>query len=125
MTTQLQKVNSATPNFFAEPLTIPTGATGLSAAIDLGGSRLFCIQTPEALTGTTFTFQSSKDGTTFANMYDASGTELAITVAASRYIIIDPTTFSAVKWLKVRSGTSGTPTNEAADRELTLITRVV
>jgi hypothetical protein len=106
------------------PATIANGQS-LSGALNLGGLRLFRIATPTAITGTTLTFQASYDGTTWNNLYDATGTEVSMTVAASRSIVIDPAVFASVNHLKIRSGTSGTPVNQGQDSTLQLVLRAV
>lgn len=100
--------------------------TSISGAINLGGLRLFAIVMPSSWTTANLTFQASYDGgTTWVNMYDASGTELNITASASRMIYLDPYIFSSVPMIKVRSGTSASPVNQAADRTITLVLRAV
>jgi hypothetical protein len=92
---------------------IASGQT-TSAAISLGGFSLVGILTPAALTGTAFTFTVSADGTTYVPLYNSAGA-VSYTVAASRYIAINPVDFYGVKFLKIVSGSS-----EAATRALTL-----
>jgi hypothetical protein len=102
--------------------TIAVGATGLSQAILLGGKRICGVIMPAAWTAANLTFQGSVDGTTFFDMYDEAGAEISITAAASRYIGCDALALelSGVEYLKVRSGTTGTPVNQAAAREVLL-----
>lgn len=109
----------------AVPVTISSGQS-LSAAADLGGLRLFGIVMPSAWATANLTFQMSHDGgSTWSNVYDASGNELTATAGTSRFIALDPANFAAVTMLKVRSGTSGTPVNQGADRVLQLVLRAV
>ena len=49
-------------------------------------------------------------------MYDADGTELTVTVAASRHVALAPDGLRSARWLKLRSGTAGSPVNQGADR---------
>jgi len=85
-----------------------------SAAVTTGGFSLVGILTPSALTGTTFTFTVSVDGTNFFPLYNSSG-QVSYTVAASRYIAINPVDFYGVQYFKIVSGST-----EAAARTLTL-----
>lgn len=94
----------------------------LSGAIDLGAGRLARIVFPAALTGTQVTFQTSYDGTNYANLYDETGTEVAYTVAASREVRVPLTDWLGIRWLKIRTGTSGSPSAQGADRALKLVT---
>lgn len=99
-------------------------AASLSAEVDLEGFKLIAIEMPAAWTAANLTFQaSSVTGGTFANVHDDAGVEVAVTAAASRVIGLDATLpdLTAIRFLKIRSGTSGVPVNQGAERTLTLI----
>ena len=99
---------------------IASGAS-LSTAAWLNGRSLCGIQMPAAWTAAPLTVQVSFDGgVTFQNLYDTSGNEVSITTAASRNIRIPPGDFAAVTHIKVRSGPSGVPVNQAGDRTIGL-----
>lgn len=103
-------------------VTISNG-TALSPAVDLQGYNLVGIAMPAAWTAANITFQGSADNNNFFDLYD-SGSEINLaSAAASRYIALNPTQFAAVRYLKVRSGTSAVPLNQGADRVVTLILR--
>lgn len=108
-----------------------TSAVRIGGGVDQAGNttpdsfHLFAIIFPSAWTAANATFQISADGTTFVDLYDADGTETIAQADASRAVHLDPAIFSAVPYLKIRSGTSGTPVNQAADRVLTLVLRDV
>ena len=99
--------------------TIANGAS-LSGVIDLGGRKLVAIDMPASWTAASLTFQASVDGTNFDNMYDGA-TERSVTVAASYYSMLNIGDWIGVRYLKVRSGTSGTPVNQGGARVLTLV----
>ncbi len=99
---------------------IGTG-TSLSDAADLLRGRLASIQMPASWDAADLTFQTSADGATYANFYDATGQEYTIPAAASRSILIPRDDFIGVRYLKVRSGTAGAPIIQAADRSLALV----
>lgn len=105
-------------------VTILSGAS-LSGALDIGpGHTLVAIRIPAAWTTAGLTFQCCEDGATFGNFYQA-GAEYSIAsagVVAGGYISVSPGDFAGVRGLKVRSGTSGSPVNQGADRILTLVT---
>lgn len=103
-------------------VTIANGAS-LSAAINLAGEGVLSIRMPAAWTTANLTFQASTDGTTYNDVYDEFGTEYTVTAAASRHILVDPSKFAGATYLKVRSGTTGTPVNQGADRSLVLSSR--
>lgn len=107
------------------PAVIPIN-TAVSAVVDLAGYDLVGISMPAAWTAASLTFQAS--GTSAAlvkDMYDAVGTEYTVTAAAARFIAIPPADFLGVQWLIVRSGTTGTPVNQAAAVTINLIVRPV
>lgn len=107
------------------PITIASGQS-LSGALNLGGLRLFGIVMPSVWTTANITFQMSPDnGVTWQNVYDSSGNEVTVTTGTSRYIAMDATVLASIQWLQVRSGTNGTPVNQAQNSALTLILRSI
>ena len=99
-------------------------ATGLSDAIDLAGYRFMTIIMPSSWTTANLTFQACQTfAGTYVDMYDDSGTEITVVAAASRAIVVDLAvlSFASVRFVKVRSGTTGTPVTQAADRTITLL----
>lgn len=118
---------------FTDIETIPVtilNTQSLSAAVPLGPKSLVGIVMPAAWTAADLTFQGSVDGTTFdeltASDLTAAGTVATLQVhspAAAQFIGLDPAKLRGVNQLKVRSGTSGTPVAQGADRVLTLIVR--
>lgn len=99
--------------------TIANGAA-ITGAIDIGSARLARLATPGAWTAANLTFQTSVDGVTFKNLYDIYGAEYTVVAAADRAILMPLADFVGVRYFKIRSGTSGTSVNQAADRILTL-----
>lgn len=114
-------LSSRPPAVHAKDVTIPSGATGLSAAIDCQGYILVGIGMPATWVAAAMTFQAAdaSDGT-FRDVYDSSGTEKSVTVTADDHVVLDPANWYSVKHLKIRSGTSGTPVNQTAERTITL-----
>ncbi len=103
--------------------TIANGAS-LSSVVDLAGLALVGIEMPAAWTAANLTFQAAASASAnVANFYDEMGGEFTASAAASRYIKIDPADFAGIKYLKVRSGTSGAPVAQGADRSITLVCR--
>jgi hypothetical protein len=106
---------------------IPTGATGLQTGqVDLDGLFPLGIQMPSAWTAASITFQGSHDGVTFYDLYDDGGNEHSVSAAASRFIGFEAAAADALRaplQIKLRSGTTGTPVNQAASRTLYLIVR--
>lgn len=109
---------------------IANGAS-LSQVIDLygvgTGSAIVGLEMPAAWTAASITFSVSHDiGTqTFKDYYDDAGTEITVTAAASRFIRLIPSLFAGIRYIKVRSGTSGSPVNQGAARDVKLVVRAV
>jgi hypothetical protein len=112
-------VKTARADLATRTATIASGQS-LSAAIDLGTYQLARIAFPAAWTAADLTFQVSADGTTYNNLYTAAGTEYTVEADASRDVILTRQDFEAIRYLKIRSGTSGAAVNQAAERTLTL-----
>jgi len=104
--------------------TIANGES-LSAAAVIGGLSPAALIMPSAWTAANITMQASQDGTNFYNVYESDGNEYTITAAALRFILLQVADMPSVRWLKFRSGTSGTPVNQGAARTLTLVVRPV
>lgn len=98
-------------------------SASLSTAVDMRACTMARIIMPAAMTGTALTFQHSEDGVTYTNLYDAFGTEVTITSAASRTIVLSPGDWWLLRYLKVRSGTAGSATAEAAARTIKVVCR--
>lgn len=99
---------------------IANGAS-LSGAIDMGGRTLAGIQIPAAWTAADMTFMASFDGVNYFILRDQTGTEVQLTVAANYLIHTTLASWQGIRYLKVRSGTSGAPVNQGADRTITLV----
>lgn len=108
-------------NSGAVPLTIANGAS-LSGAVDFYVTdNPVALQMPSAWTTANLTVQASFDGSTFTDMYLDDGTEMVITAATSRWIVLNITRFLGVRQIKLRSGTSGSPVTQGASRTIYLI----
>lgn len=102
--------------------TIPSGQS-LSNGVFLGAGRIVAIEMPAAWDAAGLSFQFCSDNNqTYRDAY-ASGSEVTETVAASRVITgLTSSRYDPALWIKVRSGTAGTPVAQTADRTLRLIT---
>jgi hypothetical protein len=117
----LPVMNQNEPNLH----TVTIAAAGsLSGAVSLPpGHYLAAIIMPAAWTTADLTFQGSVDGTVYNNLYSASGSELTASAGAAQMIVLPPTDWCAVPFLKVRSGTAALAVAQDAARALTLISR--
>jgi len=101
-------------------MTIANG-TALSAAVDFKSCTPLRLYVSAAHTAANYTFQTSADGTNYGDLRDMFGGEVtAVVVAAGDVIALDPATFAGIRYLKLRSGTSGTPVNQGAARTITV-----
>lgn len=109
-----------------------TAGGSLSNAVDLGGDRpgelhsLISLQMPAtAWTAAALTFQGSMDGATYADVYKSDGNELSVSVGASRFVLLSPSQFAGLRYVKVRSGTSASPVAQAAGAVISLGVRSI
>jgi hypothetical protein len=116
---------------------IPSGATGLSAEVDIGGATLVGIIFPSNWTAAGLSFQHSLDGSNGGNVwgelnYISSGALAAQAIpsvanGAQLTVMLDPTQWRGIRLLKLRSGTAGSPVNQSQSggANLILLTRVI
>jgi hypothetical protein len=104
------------------PVTITNG-TSLSTAAQIGVAQLVGIELP-TMTSAALSFQASSDGVTWRELFNSDGTT-ATSVAASTgdRFVQAPAALAGVPWVKVRSGTSGSPVNQGADRTINVIAK--
>lgn len=108
-----------------EKVTIPSGES-LSNALDLSLSddSVFGVVMPPDWTAADISIEVSADGTNFVPLYwnDAEYTLVAgINIAISFEI----SALAAWEYVKIRSGTSAVPVNQAADRVIVVLTREI
>jgi len=126
MLASLKKIASVVKTFGARDILTATIAkdAAVSGVIEIGGARHFAIQMPAAWTTANLTFQASNliDGT-FYDVYGSDGIEIMLTATASRMIVLDihQSALAPLSFIKIRSGTTGTPVNQAAARTLNVI----
>jgi hypothetical protein len=110
---------------FTKTATIASGQS-LSGEVDLEDAEYVSIVMPAAWDAASLTFQASPtSGGTFYDVYNAGGSEMSLTVAAQRVVTMRQTNvhelLPTLRYIKIRSGTSGTPVNQTAQRDITLI----
>jgi hypothetical protein len=103
--------------------TISQGAA-LSSDIVLDSYELVAVIMPAEWTAANLTVQVVHAGRE-VNVYDDAGTEVTLTAAANRMILLNTLTkqLRGQQTIRLRSGTSGTPVNQAFARTLTLVLR--
>lgn len=102
--------------------TMANGAS-LTAAVSTDDGAVVVLFMPAAWTPASVTFQCSPDGSAFADLYDQFGNEYTVVAAAVRAIILPAADFAGCRAVKIRSGTSATPVNQAGARVLTVALR--
>lgn len=106
----------------------------LTGMIDLGTHNLMAIEMPENYDGTTLTFQSKAERSVTSaestedwdDVYNDAGTEVSITVAANRIVGLRAdvaNALSALRFIRIRSGTSASPQNQNPAVNLRLIVK--
>lgn len=103
--------------FQTQTVTVANGAT-TSDAVNLNGFGMVGLILPSALTSTAMTFTGSQDGTNYSALYNVAGTQLAITIAASRIVLFSPGDFVGINFVKLIAGSA-----EGSDRLIQVISR--
>jgi len=106
-------------------VTIAENASVSGATVDIDGYVPVALVLPATWTAADITVQASVDGTNYADVYQDDDTEYTIKAAASRHVVLEAADFLGVRKLKLRSGTAGTPVNQAAARVITLLLAAV
>jgi len=99
---------------------IPQGES-LSSPIDCTVGHPVRITMPTDWTPALLTFQVSTDGGFYHDVHDYKGDAIAINVTPNATVILESKWGEAVAFLKVRSGTAGSPTVQEADREFSVV----
>lgn len=108
-----------------EKSAVISSGQSVSTTVFLGNGTLVGLIVPSSWTAANITIQASLNNTTFYDVHFDNGTEYQLSAAASRWITMLPHEVSGILYLRLRSGTSGAPVNQAADRTITLITRAI
>jgi hypothetical protein len=110
------------------PVTIPAG-TALSNEVNVADKRIVGIIMPAAWTAANLSFKALTSEPSalpkvpvYGEVVDNAGSAVSVTAAAAVYIALADT-FPGEAWgrIIVRSGTSGVPVNQGADRTLGLV----
>ena len=106
-------------------LEIASGAS-LSGAIDIKNTKYLGLIMPAAWTtaGLSFMVATTENGT-YYDLYDDAGSEVVASASAGVALSFDMIAVSLAPWsfMKIRSGTTGTPVAQGAKRTLYLATK--
>lgn len=76
------------------------GTNGSKIYVSVPAEPIFAVETPAALTSTALKFEySPDDGTTWKKIYN-EGTEYSLTVAASRFIVVNAAVFRGLSCVR-------------------------
>lgn len=118
-------VDAPIGNLATSTVTIAVGAS-LSGVLDTAHKAILAFSCPAGMEGTAFTFQTSYDAITYQDLYDKFGTEVSVTVAASRNVRVDLSDHLHARYWKIRTGTAAVPVVQAgADAVITVAMRQV
>jgi len=91
---------------------------------DLAGLVLVGIGMPAVWTAAAITFQVSKDGVTFRDVFNVDGTEFKLTTPlADQFIPLAPLDTYGWRYIRLRSGLKSATVAQGAARVVDLITR--
>lgn len=101
--------NTFVPAYTTTSVSIDSNGT-VSDSVDLKDNRVIGFVPDTAWTTATITFKTWNPVTSeWVNLIEDDGTEMSFTFNDSSFTAVTPTKFAGVRYLKVRSGTSGTP----------------
>lgn len=107
-------------NYYTLTTTIASGSS-LSAVIEANSRPLLAFVIPSGWTDADLTFQVSLDGLTYAELIGEDGNAITLEARAGQVTrLADPSQWEGWPYLKVRSGTSGSPVTQAATRTITV-----
>jgi hypothetical protein len=90
-------------------VSISSGQTA-SAALDLMGGTLCGIYLPASMVGTSLTFQAASSASGSYQTVQKNGSDMTLSFAASKYIVLNPSDFSGIRFLKIVSSATETAT---------------
>lgn len=107
----------------SDTVAIASGASIAASGLDISDRALVGVILPATWTTADLTFQTSDDNVTFQNLYDENGTEYTLTGSTgARNIAILNGLVIGHRYIKVRSGTSGSAVTQTGARSLTVLT---
>lgn len=105
---------------------IIAASASLSGPVDLFYGALVGVYVPAAWTTADLTLQASFDGINFFNVRNVTGDEYLLQAGVGNcFIPLVNFELQGVKHVRVRSGTSALAVNQAAQRIVTLVTRII
>lgn len=103
------------------PTTIPSGSA-LTPALRIKESTVVAIVVSAAVS---VTFQGSLDNVTFYDIHQDNGTEYTVVCSGGCIETVDLNQFLAPRWIKVRNGTSSSPTTVSIALPITVVSKEI
>lgn len=110
--------------FDTTTITLSTGATGLTSAIDVTGYTMFALQMSTGWDAASIGFYSSlTQGGTYQPVYDDAGSLVSVTVAASECVACDSVCLklAPLRFIKLWSQSGSTTVAQSTNRTIGLI----
>lgn len=105
-----------------QPAIILNGASQ-SAVLDVTERVIVAIALPATWTAASITFLAADTAEgTFQPVYDAAGVEYTVVAVQGHVVVVPADATRAFRYVKLRSGTGGTPVNQGGDRSLSVAT---
>lgn len=99
---------------YADLSTIIADGAFLSSPVTLNRRPILSVLVPSGWDDADMTFQVSMDGLTYYELIDEDGSAVFLDVVASRMVrLTNLDQWAGYKYMKIRSGTSGTPVNQS------------
>lgn len=108
-----------------DSVTILNGQSQPAAGYDLANRTLMGLELPAAWTAAGLSFQASRDNATWRDLFTINGEYAFPSSSGGQFLAVDPNYFLGVRYLKIRSGTTGAPVAQGADRVVNLVFRQV
>lgn len=106
-----------------ETVVIANGQSLSGASASLSGRQLVGVITDAEWDTNAMTYQASVDGVNYFNLFYEASEYSQTGVTASTYRALNPNVFYGVRYIKVRSGTAGSPVSQSGATTITLVLR--
>src|SRR3990167_8245956 len=95
----------------------------LSDVVDVSGVLVTGLVVPSSWDSANLTFQGGFGAGALWDIYTSAGAEWIVTAVAGKLAAIDPTSVACANFIRIRSGTAGSPVTQSAQRQIILAVR--
>lgn len=110
------------PRFVHQPATFAAGAS-VSDRILIENRAILELHFGTAWNAAQVTLQATRDGTTWLNVYDDSGSEVVIVAGANRLVRLSPNFPLGAAFVRLRAGTAASPSVQSTELTVGVTTR--